>query len=64
MAVSALVLTFNEESNIERCLDSLAWCDDIVVVDSISTDETVSCIIAAISEFDKPSILASMKAVF
>ena len=37
---SALVLTLNEEKNIKRCLQSLAWCDDIVVLDSFSTDET------------------------
>lgn len=41
MKVSALILTHNEEINIVRCLDSLAWCDDIVVLDSGSTDATV-----------------------
>ena len=41
MPVSFLVLTFNEEFNIERCLRSIAWSDDIVVVDSGSTDNTV-----------------------
>ena len=41
MQVSAIVLTFNEEANIARCLASLAWCDDIVVVDSASTDRTI-----------------------
>ena len=40
MQVSAVVLTFNEESNIGRCLAALAWCDDVVVVDSGSTDRT------------------------
>lgn len=39
--VSALVLTKNEESNIEGCLRSLSFCDDIVVLDSLSTDRTV-----------------------
>ena len=38
--ISACVITFNEEENIARCLDSLAWCDEIVVVDSFSTDGT------------------------
>lgn len=37
---SVLILTFNEEVNIERCLDSLHWCDDIVILDSFSTDST------------------------
>jgi glycosyltransferase involved in cell wall biosynthesis len=39
--ISACVTTFNEERNIRRCLQSLAWCDEIVVVDSFSTDRTV-----------------------
>jgi glycosyltransferase involved in cell wall biosynthesis len=39
--VSAIVVCFNEEHNIGRCLESLAWCDEIVVVDSFSTDRTV-----------------------
>lgn len=38
--VSVIVLTFNEEANIGRCLDSVAWCDDVVVLDSHSTDAT------------------------
>ncbi len=42
MSVSVLVLTLNEEVNIGQCLDSLAWCDDIVVLDSLSTDATHS----------------------
>lgn len=40
MKVSALILTFNEERNIAACLGSLAGIDDIVVVDSGSTDPT------------------------
>lgn len=42
MDVSAVVLTFNEEITIAHCLRSLAWCDDIVVVDSGSTDRTLA----------------------
>lgn len=41
MKVSAVILTFNEERNIGRCLESLSWCNEIVVVDSGSTDKTV-----------------------
>jgi glycosyltransferase involved in cell wall biosynthesis len=41
MKVSVLLLTHNEESNISSCLAALAWCDDVVVVDSGSTDRTV-----------------------
>ncbi len=39
--VSVLVLTFNEEDNLPRCLASVAWADDVLVVDSFSTDRTV-----------------------
>jgi len=39
--VSAIVVCFNEERNIGDCLESLRWCDEIVVVDSFSTDRTV-----------------------
>lgn len=39
--ISAVIITYNEERNIGRCLDSLEGiADDIVVVDSFSTDET------------------------
>ena len=39
--VSAVIVCYNEEDNIERCLKSLLWADEIVVVDSFSTDRTV-----------------------
>ena len=42
MKISGLVLTFNSESTIERALKSLSFCDEIIVVDSGSTDTTVS----------------------
>jgi len=35
-----MILTFNEEANLPRCLASLKWCDDIVVIDSYSSDRT------------------------
>jgi glycosyltransferase involved in cell wall biosynthesis len=39
--ISAVIITFNEEKNIGRCLDSLVGIvDDVVVVDSFSTDKT------------------------
>lgn len=41
MKVSALILTCNESANLPRCLEALTWCDDIVVLDSGSTDRTV-----------------------
>lgn len=39
--ISVLVLTFNESINIHQCLESLRWSDDVVVLDSHSTDATV-----------------------
>jgi glycosyltransferase involved in cell wall biosynthesis len=39
--ISAFLVCKNEEVNMERCLASLAWCDEIVVVDSGSTDATL-----------------------
>lgn len=41
MPVSAVVITKNEEQNIDRCLSSLKFCDEIIVVDSMSTDSTI-----------------------
>jgi glycosyltransferase involved in cell wall biosynthesis len=38
--VSCLIYTLNEEVNLPYCLRSLDWCDDVVVVDSFSTDAT------------------------
>ena len=39
--LSAVVISFNEKERIAACLESLAWADEIVVVDSESTDRTV-----------------------
>ncbi|MBI4726238.1 glycosyltransferase family 2 protein [candidate division TA06 bacterium] len=40
--VSILVITRNEERNISSCLESLGWATELVVLDSFSTDATVS----------------------
>jgi len=40
--ISAIVITYNEAANISECLTSLKWCDEIIVVDSNSADDTVS----------------------
>ncbi len=44
MKISAVVLTKNEEKNIERCLKSLDFCDEIILVDDYSTDKTVELV--------------------
>ena len=38
--ISVLILTKNEEADLPGCLESVAWCDDVFVFDSCSTDGT------------------------
>jgi len=42
MRLSVIIITKNEEKNIRTCLDSIAWVDEIIVLDSGSTDATVT----------------------
>ena len=39
--VSAFIICMNEEDQIKDCLDSLKFCDEVIVIDSFSTDRTV-----------------------
>ncbi|MFA6540865.1 MAG: glycosyltransferase family 2 protein [Bacteroidota bacterium] len=39
--ISAIIITKNEGDNIEECLKSISWADDIIVVDAESKDDTV-----------------------
>jgi len=42
LPISAIILTYNEEKNIEKCLNSIyGWVDEIIIVDSYSTDKTL-----------------------
>ena len=41
MKISATIITFNEERNLPRAIESLRCADEILVVDSGSTDRTV-----------------------
>ena len=41
LPISVIITTFNEEMNIEDCIRSVLWADEILVVDSLSTDRTV-----------------------
>jgi glycosyltransferase involved in cell wall biosynthesis len=40
--ISVAIRSFNEEKNIRECLESVSWANEIVVVDSNSTDNTVA----------------------
>jgi glycosyltransferase involved in cell wall biosynthesis len=40
--ISAVIITRNESRNIRRTLSRLYWCDEIIIVDSYSTDDTIS----------------------
>lgn len=55
MSVSVLIPTLNEERNVEECIASVAWSDDVVVVDSHSIDRTAEiarAVGARVVEFD------------
>jgi glycosyltransferase involved in cell wall biosynthesis len=39
--LSAAIITWNEEERLRACLESVAWADEVVVVDAESTDKTV-----------------------
>ena len=42
MAISVLLITYNEEKMIGKCIDALFQvCDEVIIVDSLSTDKTV-----------------------
>ena len=47
MSLSVFILTKNEEQDLPGCLQSVAWSDDIHVLDSLSTDRTVEIARAA-----------------
>src|SRR5829696_5140177 len=40
-SITACLIVLNEEARLPAALDSVAWCEEIVVVDSLSTDRTV-----------------------
>ena len=40
MNISAVIITYNEEKNILPALESVSWADEVIVVDSNSTDRT------------------------
>lgn len=54
MKISAVIIAFNEEENIGDAIESVAWADEILVVDSESADKTV-----AIAESLKARVLTN-----
>ncbi len=40
-SIAVILITYNEEKNIERCLRSVSWADEVFVIDSLSTDKTI-----------------------
>ncbi len=42
LMLSVIIIAKNEEANIRRCLESIRWVDEIIVLDSGSTDNTVA----------------------
>jgi glycosyltransferase involved in cell wall biosynthesis len=45
--VSVMIFTLNEEIHLPHCLNSLKWCDDIIIIDSFSIDRTEEIAIKA-----------------
>lgn len=41
MPFSIVILTYNEADILGKCLESVQWCDDIIVLDSYSSDNTI-----------------------
>ncbi len=39
--ISAVISAYNEEEKIAKCLESVKWCDEIILIDNSSTDNTI-----------------------
>lgn len=53
ISITAIIPTLNEEKNIQEAINSIYWADEIIIIDSYSTDQTVSIA----QKFDKVKIL-------
>ena len=56
LKVTAIVLSKNEEKDINGCLESLAWTDEILLIDSGSTDKTIE-----IAEKEEARVIRAQK---
>ncbi len=57
--ITAVIITYNEEAMIANCLETLQWCDQIIVVDSHSSDKT-----PAIAEKYKAKVVSTSAGSF
>ena len=53
MKISVVIITHNEEANIRRCLESIAFADEIIVIDSFSRDDTCKIALSYTSNNNK-----------
>ena len=42
LGLSVIIIVKNEEANLRRCLESIRWVDEIIVLDSGSTDQSLA----------------------
>ena len=59
--LTVIVPTYNEEKNIEACLKSLTFADEIIVVDSFSTDKTKDIALKFTDNFEISSLWCSIR---
>ena len=45
LKITAIIPTFNEQDHILQAIESVSWADEIIVVDSFSTDKTVELVL-------------------
>ena len=55
--ITVIIATYNEETNIKACIESVKWCQQIIIVDGSSTDKTV-----AIAEEAEAHVISRKKA--
>jgi len=41
LPISVVIIANNEQDNIQKCIESVLWSDDIILIDSGSTDNTI-----------------------